>query len=231
MSARVWITRTRPGADRTAQRLRALGLTPVVAPLLTVQPLAPALPDLDRYAALVFTSPNGVAAYAALTPRRDHLVFTVGDATAADALAAGFLQVRSAEGDIHALARLIALQPPAGPILAAVVESPVADLAALTRAQGSNIVIDALPVYRTVPTDPSAPPQVDAVLVHSPRAARALAAHGNNALAERLVVCISPQAAAPLIALSLHPAIAATPNDPALLATLQEALGKRRRPV
>ena len=85
MSARVWITRTRPGADRTAQRLRALGLTPVVAPLLTVQPLAPALPDLDRYAALVFTSPNGVAAYAALTPRRDHLVFTIGDATAADA--------------------------------------------------------------------------------------------------------------------------------------------------
>lgn len=231
MSARVWITRTRPGADRTAERLRALGLTPVVAPLLAVQPLTPALPDLDRYAALVFTSPNGVAAYAALTPRRDHPVFTVGDATAAAARAAGFPQAQSAEGDIHALARLIAGQPPAGPILAAVAESPVADLAALTYAQGSYAVIDALPIYRTVPTDLSAPPQAQAALVHSPRAARLLAGHGRSALKSYLVVCISPQAAAPLSALALDPAVAEAPNDAALLATLQEALGKRERRV
>ncbi|MDQ1155529.1 uroporphyrinogen-III synthase [Brevundimonas sp. SORGH_AS_0993] len=231
MSARVWITRTRPGADRTAERLRVLGLTPVVTPLLAVQPLKPALPDLDLYAALVFTSPNGVAAYAALTPRRDHPVIAVGDATVAAARDAGFLQARSAEGDIHALARLIADQPPAGPILAALAESPVADLAALTCARNSDVVIDALPIYRTVPTQLSAPPPAEAVLVHSPRAARLLAAYGRAALDACLVACISPQAAAPLDALDLKPAVADAPNDPALLATLQEALGKRERPV
>ena len=37
--ARVWITRAEPGASRTAARLEAMGLTPIVRPLLAIQPL------------------------------------------------------------------------------------------------------------------------------------------------------------------------------------------------
>jgi uroporphyrinogen-III synthase len=105
---RVWITRAEPGASRTAARLQDMGLKPIIAPLLVVEPLTPVLPDLAIFTALAFTSPNGVAAYASLTPRRDHAVFAVGDATAQAASAAGFPDVRSAQGDLTALARLIA---------------------------------------------------------------------------------------------------------------------------
>ncbi|WP_415491802.1 uroporphyrinogen-III synthase, partial [Brevundimonas diminuta] len=52
-----------------------------------------------------------------LIPRfRRHPVFAVGDATAEAARAAGFADVRSAAGDIHALARLIAAEAPPGPL-------------------------------------------------------------------------------------------------------------------
>ena len=40
---RVWVTRAEPGAARTADRLTALGFTPIVAPLLTLAPLPGAL--------------------------------------------------------------------------------------------------------------------------------------------------------------------------------------------
>ncbi|WP_438851535.1 uroporphyrinogen-III synthase [Brevundimonas nasdae] len=229
--ARVWITRTQPGAGRTAERLRALGLTPVIAPLLTVEPLSPSLPDLDQFAALVFTSPNGVDAYAALTPRRDHSVLTVGDATADAAKGIGFSNIRSASGDLTALARLIAAEPPAGPILAAVAETPVGDLAEAVRLAGGLAEITTASVYRTTPAPCSPPPAFDAVLLHSPRAGRLLATLGEPALAHAVIACISAAAAAPLTALGLSPVLSNAPNEDALLKTLQEALGNREQPV
>lgn len=229
--ARVWITRTQPGAGRTAERLRELGLTPVIAPLLTVEPLTPRLPDLDRFAALVFTSPNGVDAYAALTSLRDHPVLTVGDATADAARSIGFSRVRSASSDLPALARLIAAEPPAGPILASVAETPVGDLSDAVRAAGGQARIENLSVYRTVPITPPALPTVEAILIHSPRAARLLAALDRTTLATSLIACISPAAATPLADLNLAIAVADAPNEQSLLQTLQEALGNREQPV
>src|SRR5690606_4212312 len=75
---RVWITRAQPGAARTADRLTALGLEPVIAPLLAIRPLEQPEPDLGGVDVLAFTSPNGVAAFCALTARRDRPVMTVG---------------------------------------------------------------------------------------------------------------------------------------------------------
>ncbi|MBK1970712.1 uroporphyrinogen-III synthase, partial [Brevundimonas diminuta] len=119
---RVWVTRAEPGAARTADRLTALGFTPITAPLLTLEPLPGALdavPAPAAVAALALTSPNGVEAFAPLISRfRRHPVFAVGDATAEAARAAGFADVRSASGDIHALAHLIAAEAPPGPLLA-----------------------------------------------------------------------------------------------------------------
>ena len=228
--ARVWITRTQPGAGRTAERLRALGLTPVIAPLLTVELLSPSLPDLEQVAALVFTSPNGVDAYAALTPRRDHPVRTVGDATADAAKGIGFSNIRSASGDLTDLARLIAAEPPAGPILAAVAETPVGDLAEAVRLAGGLAEITTASVYRSTPVPCSPPPAFDAVLVHSPRAGRLLVTLSEPALAHAVIACISA-AAAPLTAQGLSPALSNAPNEDALLKTLQEALGNREQPV
>lgn len=236
-SPRVWITRAQPGASRTAARLRGMGFTPLIQPLLAVETLSPPVPDLDRFAALAFTSRNGVAAFAALTPRRDRPVFAVGDATAQAAREAGFVAVRSASGDLTALARQIAAELSDAALLAPQAETPAGDLAAALTAAGARAVsLHPLSVYRTAPTA-AAPPEVfDAVLIHSPRAAQALAARVPVSLpAARLagvvIACISPAAAAPLSAVGLTPAVADAPDEATLLATLKAALGKRDTPV
>ena len=230
--ARVWITRAEPGAARTAARIRDMGLTPLVAPLLAVQPLRPALPDLARFDALAFTSPNGVAAFSALTSMRDRPVFAVGDATAQAAQNAGFVAVRSAQGDLAALARLIATQMSGGALLVPQAEIPAGDLAvALTAAGGPPIAVHRPPGYRAPPTAQAAPDAFEAVLVHSPRAGELLADRHAARLAGVAVLCISPAAAAPLAAplaaMGPAPLAAATPDEDALLAILKPALGKR----
>lgn len=226
-SARVWITRAEPGAARTADRLREQGFEPLIRPLLAVQILPADLPDIDGFAALAFTSRNGVAAFAALSSRRDRPVFAVGDATARAAREIGFTEVQSADGDLIALARLVASRA-SGPILAPVAETPAGDLGQAVRAVGSAASIQSVAVYRTASTDAPAPDAFDAVLVHSPRAAQALAQAGRTpALARAAIVCISPAAAAPLRDIGLAPAVASAPREDALLASLQAALGKR----
>jgi uroporphyrinogen-III synthase len=226
-SARVWITRAEPGAARTADRLREQGFEPLIRPLLAVAFLPADLPDIDGFAALAFTSRNGVAAFAALSSRRDRPVFAVGDATARAAREIGFTEVESADGDLIALARRVASRA-SGPILAPVAETPAGDLGQAVRAAGGAASIQSVAVYRTASTDASAPDAFDAVLVHSPRAAQVLAQPGcTPALARAAVVCISPAAAAPLRDIGLAPAVASAPREDALLASLQAALGKR----
>jgi uroporphyrinogen-III synthase len=231
-AVRVWITRAEPGASRTASRLRDLGLEPIVGPLLEIESLDPLLPDLDAFAALAFTSVNGVDAFAALTPRRDPLVFAVGDATAQAARDVGFVAVRSAAGDLAALARLLASDLRCGAVLAPQAATPAGDFAAaLTAAGAKGLDVHTLAVYRARPAVAAPPPAFDAVLVHSPRAGLGLAALGRHALAHAVIACISPAAAAPLAAVGLAPIAALHPDENALIATLQAALGKRRPPV
>ena len=224
---RVWITRAQPGAARTAARLTAQGFTPVVVPLLTIRPLPDALktaPDFATVNALAFTSPNGVEAFAALTPAlRDRPVFAVGDATAEAARDAGFANARSAAGDIHALARLIAATSIKGLILAPGAREPAGDLPALLPAH----IIQRLPVYAAEETDVAPPADFDAVLLHSPRAARAFASIATPEIAaNRLAVCISAAAAAPLTGFSFAEIRTAdTPDENSVLTALGKSVG------
>ena len=230
---RVWVTRAEPGAARTADRLTALGFTPLVAPLLTLAPLPGALdatPDPAAVAVLALTSPNGVEAFAPLIPRfRDHPVFAVGDATAEAARTAGFTDVRSASGDIHALARLIAAEAPPGPLLAPGAREPAGDLPALL----PDRPVQRLPVYAAFETHAPAPATFDAVMLHSPRAARALASSlaadlPRAAASGRVAICISEAAATPLRSFDFTEIrIAVAPDEPAMLS----ALGKPAAPV
>ncbi len=227
-SPRVWITRAEPGAARTAARLRDMGFEPIAAPLLAIKHLTPPVPDLASFAALALTSINGVVAFAALTSRRDLPVFAVGDATAQAAHDAGFADVRSAAGDLHALARLIAGAIADADVLVPQAETPTGDFtAALTAAGARNVSIQSLTVYRATETSAEAPALFDAVLIHSPRAGHALAKRGHDALAHAVLACISPAAAAPLVARSLTPVVAKSPDETSLLTILNAALGKR----
>ncbi len=177
---RIWITRAQPGADATADRVRALGHEAVVAPLLTVRPLSDVTVDLYGVSALAFTSANGVRAFADATGERGLKVFAVGAATAQAARAAGFKSVLSADGDVEALAEGIAARRTElkGAVLHPGAAEPAGDLCGALAGHG----IDArgLILYETVPIAPdeemaASLARCDAVLLHSPRAAKELA--------------------------------------------------------
>lgn len=217
---RIWITRAEPGASRTAERVRALGHEPVTAPLLEVHAL-PGAVDLDGVGALAFTSANGVRAFADRCPDRGLPVFAVGAATAEAARKAGFQAVASAEGDLDALADLIAGAEGrfAGTVLAPGPREPAGDLPRALAAQG--IRARALALYETLPVPPPrgmAP--VDAVLIHSPKAAERLAVVFSGRIGPA-VYCISAAAAAPLAGRPFaRVTFADQPTEDALLALL-----------
>lgn len=224
------MTRAEPGASATAARLRALGHRPMVAPLLAVRPIpAPEAGD-DRVGALAFTSRNGVAALDAARAAawRDLPVFAVGDATALTAQEAGFTRVRSAGGDLKALGALIAAHRAEidGVVLHLGAREPAGELRA------AGVRIRSVPVYEAVDLSPPSPEvwsELDAVLIHSPRAGRAFAgASADRPQASRLLaVCISEAAAAPVRGRVGELRVAAAPNEAALLARL----GKPALPV
>ena len=217
---RVWVTRTHPGAEATAARLVGLGFEPVVAPLLAARPIMGALLDLAGVQAIAFTSGQAVSAFAALTAERGWPVFAVGAATAALARQAGFSTLTSADGDVAALAEVIAAARP-GLVLAPGALETAADLPALLAARG--IAARAVAVYETVRASLAAPPaDVGAVLLHSPKAARALAAMiAEPAAAGLEAYAISPAAAQPLAGRPFRAVhVAAQPNEAALLALL-----------
>lgn len=221
---RVWVTRTRPGADATAERLRALGHDPVVAPVLAVQPIEAAV-DLAGADALAFTSRNGVDAFAALAKGGRNLpVFAVGSATAEAARARGFSDVQSADGDVATLAALIATAAP-GAVLHPAARDPAGDLAGLLRERG--VKARTVAVYDTVPVEPAEAvaqlASLDAVLVHSPKAARRLAGLVAPGKAAPLFACISEAAAAPLRSAGHEKVRSAPfPDEAALLKLLQD---------
>lgn len=220
----VWVTRAEPGAAATAGRLTALGYVALVDPLLEIAPVA-AAPDMADAAGLVFTSANGVRAFARLNARRDGPVFAVGTATAEAARAAGFRDVSATPGgDAAALAeRLGALG--AGPLLWPRGRDVALDL---TRALAGRIEVRPLVVYSAQPRRPAEAigqaraGRIAAVLLHSPRGARQLA---RLEAPPPPAVCLSPAVAQALD----HPAaaVAETPDEAALL----DALGKVVPPV
>ncbi len=220
----VWITRAEPGAAATALRVAAQGFTPHVAPLLKVRPLDDVRVDLDGVAALAFTSANGVRAFADLSGTRDIKVFAVGGGTAEAAKAAGFRQVFSSDGDVGVLAARIGARKNElkGAILHPGAAEPAGDLVGDLAAAGVQAV--ALPLYETVAVTPPAEfldtlGTLNVVLLHSPKAAKALAGllRGRDATHLRLL-CLSPAVARPVARTKVREVIRAPfPIEAALL--------------
>ena len=145
----VLVTRPPPGARQTAERLAALGWTPVAAPCLAITPCPARLPAPARLAAILVTSGQAVAAL----PASHHRVplFSVGAATAAAARAAGFVDVRSADGDAAALAALVMgrLAPAGGTLLLA--SGAGQGMALAARLRGAGFVVVRRVVYAARP--------------------------------------------------------------------------------
>jgi uroporphyrinogen-III synthase len=231
---RVLVTRPASDAEPLAAALSALGHEAVVAPLLSIQPLAMKSEDLQGVQALLATSANAVRSYASAGWPLDLPLLAVGDATAEAAHSAGFAQVTSAAGDAAALARLVQqrLRREDGPLLHIAGEVVKPGLAESLRAAGFEIRRAKLYRARAVKRLPQAARQalvrneLDAVLFFSPRTAQTFVSLlEREALAPTLgavtAVCLSHAVAQPLSALPWQAVrVAAEPSAEALLACL-----------
>ena len=156
----VLITRPEPGASETAARVAAMGLSPIVAPVLEIRPL-PVHPPSGRIAAVLLASGNAVdplpAAWHGLP------LLTVGAATARRARQAGFADVSSADGDATDLARLVRARfaPRDGTLLLAAGRGQSVALASGLRLAGFRVARRV--VYAAVPV-PALPEAARAAL-------------------------------------------------------------------
>jgi uroporphyrinogen-III synthase len=233
---RLLVTRPEPDATRTAQRLRALGHEPVIAPLLAIR-FNPPPADLPEPAALMLTSRNAVQAvsrWPQASRWRDRPLFVTGRGTGEAAAGAGFTDVRSADGDAADLAAFLmsSVGPGMRPILyPAARDRSEAFLEGLA-AEGYDIRI--VEAYRAETVDAFDPAvceelrfsRIDGVLLYSRRTAEAFrraverARLAGEAAGIRLFV-LSSRVAEPLAGLGADVVVAAHPDEESLLALLQ----------
>jgi uroporphyrinogen-III synthase len=200
---RVLITRPIEDAKPLADALAERGVDVLIEPLLEVTPLADVEIDLQGVQALLFTSANGVRAFAAASPRRSLRVFAVGDGSAEAARRAGFEDVESAKGDVEALAALVVdrLRPEDGLLFHAAGTVTAGDLKSRLEALGYQVrraqLYDAK-IATTLSTETRANLTlggIDAILLFSPRTARTFAdlwrAAGSPSLGNIEALCLS----------------------------------------
>jgi uroporphyrinogen-III synthase len=210
------VLRPQPGAAATVARAQAAGFEAIAAPLFTVAALPWHAPPPHAHDALMLTSANAVRhAGPALDLYRGLPAYAVGEATAAAARAAGFADVRTSVGDAADLAALMERDGIRLPLhLAGREHRDVASSLAIERC----IVYAAEPVAALPDAARDGLERGAIALIHSPRAgglfARLLAEAGVDG-AEVAVAAISAAASAG----PWHEvAVAAAPDDGALLA-------------
>lgn len=244
---RVLITRPIAAATALAARLRALGHEAVIEPCLAIveDPDARArlAPALEGCRALLFTSSNGVASFAAASARRDLRVFAVGDGTAAAARQAGFTNVESAQGDVEALAALVVakLEPGGGPLVHASGHAVAGDLAG--RLGRLGFTVRSVPLYRAIEADALGTATlaafragtIDAALFFSPRTAATFVRLARAAGIERDCATVAGVALSPAVGTELEGlgwrrvVTAEVPTEAAMLAALDRLEAEMRR--
>lgn len=216
------LLRPQPGADASAERARAAGFDPIIAPLFAIEPVDWAMPD-GAFDAIMITSANAIRhggpQFSALT---DLPVLAVGQASAKAACEAGFRVARIGQSNAAALfaeAKVVGFR--------ALLWLTGEDHVAIAADPETNVT--AVTVYRARPIDPGAgfadhlgPDCI--VALHSPRAARHFAAYCDAAAINRATVTVAALSPAVADAAGIgwrHIAVADAPNDAALLSAAQ----------
>lgn len=208
---RVLLTRPRDDTAALAGKLKAAGHDVLSEPMLEIHVLSSAGVDLAGAQAVLFTSANGVRAFAEVETRRDLPAFTVGDATAAAARTAGFTRVESAAGRVDDLARLVRerLSPANGALVHAAGRDVAGDLAGALGHDGFELRRAVL--YVAEPARALSPEiaralkagTVDAVIFYSARTAETFGRLINDAglafsLSHAIALGLSPAALEPI---------------------------------
>jgi uroporphyrinogen-III synthase len=167
---------------------------PVIAPLMAVEYLTPAIPP-GRFAGVVFTSAFGVEGARRLAADWPALAWCVGARTAERAREAGF-QARSADGDADALVAAILADPPEGRLVHLRGEDTRGEVS--ERLTAAGVETEAVVVYRQAPCPLTAEGRRllltdGAVIVplFSPRSAGLFATEAQGARADLHLVAMS----------------------------------------
>lgn len=199
------ITRAMEDAAPLAKLLAANGIASLIDPMLSIVLIDGDPLDLTDVQALLMTSANGVRAFAARQPDRQLPVYAVGDATMREAKALGFKQVKTASGDVDALAELVRDQVPKnrGALLHCAGTTPAGDLGGALQQAGYAYRREVL--YQAQAADRLSPETIlslragklDGVLLYSPRTGSLFSdcvrrADCLSTLADVTAYCLSP---------------------------------------
>lgn len=218
MTPRVLILRPEPGASASADRARALGLQPIVAPLFALSACEWEGPDPASLDGILLTSANAARLAGPLLDRYLSLpCHAVGEATAAAARAAGFADVRAGSADGAAIVAA-AGRDGAERLL----HLCGRDHIAVGGASVSRRIVYAAEPVAVLPMEArDALGEGAPALLHSPRAASLFAALFDAAGMDRSltpIIAISPAAAAAAGDRWQSVGIAVQPKDEAVLA-------------
>ncbi len=197
---------TRPEEDnnKLGQILRGLGHRVGIMPLLKIDYFDKQEIDLANFQAILFTSANGVRAYARNTQNRALPCYAVGEATATEAKETGFNTVYTADGDVNKLAGLVIkkCQPGDGQLLHIAGKDTAGNLSGLL--EKANFHVTGKQLYKATKAatlqkeaqDLIASGMITHMTFFSPRTARAfvqLAAKANiqNTLTTITALCLS----------------------------------------
>lgn len=228
---RLLVTRPQPDAEETAARLRALGHTAIIQPLLDIVFTDPPA-DVPAPDVIVLTSRNAVRAFTRWPQAnlwKDRPVFVTGPATMRTAEAAGFANVHAAAGDSVHLAEVIRsdFRPDDGTILYPAPRNRSGSLAEDLLRSGYDVRM--IEAYRAEPAKQLDPQivsaltsqTIDGVLLYSPRTAavfRILVEKENLRLhMETMLFALSERVAEPLRSLTTNLRVSPTPDETALL--------------
>lgn len=231
---RALITRPDEDAAELRRELRRRGFDVIVEPMLTIASISGASIDVEGAQAIMFTSSNGVRAFAENCAERELPAYAVGDTTARSCRDAGFRNVRSAAGNVDDLANLVIREctPRAGRLIHVAGSVRAGDLAGALQAAGFDVA--RAPLYDAHPATSLSPGlisslkrgQIDVALFFSPRTVStfvslARAAGLEDASKATTALCLSPTVAKRAAAFPWRAlVIASAPTQTALLAAL-----------
>jgi uroporphyrinogen-III synthase len=236
------ITRPQDDAKPLAEALAAKGIDCTIEPLLQIVPIEDTAIHLDNVQALLFTSANGVRAFAAKSDRRDLKVLAIGEGSAAAARETGFTEVESAGGDVAALATLVIdrLDPKAGAVFHAAGSVLAGDLKG--RLEQAGFEVRRMALYESKTAEGFSPETrmnltlggIDLVLLFSPRTAKTFARlwaeAGQPNLGKVTALCLSAAVAREIAELHWQRIeIAERPDQPAMLALAEAEVERRKR--
>lgn len=235
---RVLVTRPEPGATATAERLEAMGLEPIKLPLQETVPLTVGSKTVaEKISAIAIPSASAIrhAPRELISKWAGLPCFAVGEATAAVAREAGFLDVASGDGDADSLAAHVVASKPAGTVayLCGRVRRPIFEQR-LTEARVPVAIVEtydtlALPADLDTVRRSLAGVPLDYALVYSANAATLLAERMRvdqlRGLFEKTtMICMSARVADALEGAGGKIAVAAEPSETALLKALRDAV-------